>query len=254
MIPQTKRLAKGRAPERRRFSIGHELGHLLIPSHKPHPNHPFECSLSDFHVLDLKGQNRHRRIEAEANRFAAQLLMPPKRVRRAIGRSNSSLESLVAMAGDFGVSKEAMARAWVDAHREPVAVIIAHNGYLERSYRNEDFPWLNIRNGERLKPALHRPHGREAGRQHPPRQPAAQQLVNHFNTPPDRPFARTPRDGRRRKNGSSTAHPALVKSPFDKLGRALARPAHCAHGARGRCRSTSLISGSLLHNPPELSS
>lgn len=143
-------VAKGRAPERRRFSIGHELGHFLIPSHRPHPDRPFECSLSDFHVLDLKEKNRRRRIEAEANRFAAQLLMPPKRIRSAIGRSDSSLESLVAMAANFGVSKEAMARAWVDAHREPVAVIIVHNGYVVRSYRNEEFPWLNIRNGERL--------------------------------------------------------------------------------------------------------
>lgn len=143
-------LAKGQRPERRRFSIGHELGHFLIPSHRPHPGRPFECSIDDFNLLNSKDQNRRRRIEAEANRFAAQLLMPPSRVRKAIGHSGSTLESLVALAKDFAVSKEAMARTWVDAHREPVSVIIVQNGHILRFYRSEDFPWLTARYGERL--------------------------------------------------------------------------------------------------------
>lgn len=143
-------LAKGRHPERRRFSIAHELGHFLIPSHVPHSDNPFECSLSDFHLLNAKDQNRRRRIEAEANRFAAKLLMPPSRVRTAIGQFGSTLESLVSTAKHFGVSKEAMARAWVDAHREQVAIVMTRNGKILRSYRSDDFPWLNVRNGAPL--------------------------------------------------------------------------------------------------------
>lgn len=143
-------LAKGRSLERRRFSIAHELGHFLIPSHRPHADHPFECSLSDFHLLNAKDQNRRRRIEAEANRFAAKLLMPPGRVRKAIGQFGSTLENLVSTAKNFGVSKEAMARAWVDAHREPVAVVISYQGQIQRSYRSEDFPWLTIRKGDQF--------------------------------------------------------------------------------------------------------
>ena len=57
---------------------------------------------------------------------------------------------MVAMARAFAVSKEAMARAWVDAHREPVAVIIAHQGRAVRRYRSEDFPWLPGDNGQPL--------------------------------------------------------------------------------------------------------
>lgn len=143
-------VATGRSRQRRRFSIGHELGHFLIPSHRPHPGHPFECSLADLHQLDAKDRDRHRRVEAEANRFAAHLLMPPARVRAAISQSPSGLESLVAMAREFGVSKEAMARAWVEAHREPVAVIVAHRGRVLRRYRSEDFPWLPGGNGQPL--------------------------------------------------------------------------------------------------------
>ena len=74
-------LAANRQPERRRFSIGHELGHFLIPTHMPYPGKPFECSLADFHQLDTLEKDRRRRIEAEANKFAAHLLMPPSRVR-----------------------------------------------------------------------------------------------------------------------------------------------------------------------------
>ena len=56
------------------------------------------------------------------------------------------------MSREFGVSKEAMARSWLDEHREPVAVVIARNGRIERQYRNEDFPWLPRGNGDLLPP------------------------------------------------------------------------------------------------------
>ena len=63
--------------ERRCFSIGHELGHFLIPTHLPRPREPFECSLADFHHVDTCELNRRKRVEAEARKFAAHLLMPP---------------------------------------------------------------------------------------------------------------------------------------------------------------------------------
>lgn len=146
-------LREGRRPERCRFSIAHELGHFLIPSHHADAGKQFECSLEHLHLLDAKSRDRRKRVEAEANRFAANLLMPPERVRARIRQTSSSLESIVAMAREFGVSKEAMARTWVEAHREPVAVIVAHRGRVLRRYRNEDFPWLPGQNGDRLPQA-----------------------------------------------------------------------------------------------------
>ena len=143
-------LASGRPEQRRRFSIGHELGHFLIPSHLPHPNHPFSCSLTDLHQLDPKDRDRRRRVEAEANRFAAHLLMPPKLIRARMRQQEVGLESIVALSRDLGVSKEAMARAWVDASREPTAVIIAQHGIIARQYRSEDFPWLPTGIGQPL--------------------------------------------------------------------------------------------------------
>lgn len=140
-------VAKGRSTERRRYSIAHELGHFLIPAHRPLDRPSFECSLADLHLLDPKDRDRRKRIEAEANRFAAHLLMPPREVRARTRETDSTLESVVEMAREFGVSKEAMARTWVDAHRQPVAVVLAHRGRILRRYGNHDFPWLPDWNG-----------------------------------------------------------------------------------------------------------
>jgi Zn-dependent peptidase ImmA (M78 family) len=145
-------LAAGRRPERSRFSIAHELGHFLIQSHRPQPGHPFECSYSDLHQRDTQSGDRRKRIEAEANRFAAHLLMPPKKVRAMIGRSRPDLQAIVAMSREFGVSKEAMARSWLDEYREPAAIIVARNEKIERQYRNDDFPWLPTKIGDPLPP------------------------------------------------------------------------------------------------------
>jgi Zn-dependent peptidase ImmA (M78 family) len=141
-------LAAGRPDQRKRFSIGHELGHFLIPAHLPHPDDPFECSLGDLLAMDASQKNRRLRREAEANRFAAALLMPPSRVRAATRSHTPDLSDIIRLADEFGVSKEAMARTYLDASREALAVIILHHGRLARVYRNKDFPWIERRIGQ----------------------------------------------------------------------------------------------------------
>lgn len=135
---------------RRRFSLAHELGHFLIEAHRPREGLPMECSLGDLLLVNPREKDRRRRIESEANRFAAHLLMPPKRIREYVGGEGTSLETLVAMANDMRVSKEAMARAFVEAHHEPVAIIVARHGKIERFYRGEDFPYLPFSKGSTL--------------------------------------------------------------------------------------------------------
>lgn len=141
-------LAAGRMPERERYSLAHELGHFLLPSHRPKAENAFQCSLSDFHLLDERDRNQRWRIEAEANRFAAKVLMPPAQVRKQIGQGSASLESIVAMSREFKVSKEAMARAWVTANRNLTAVVVLHHGFVQRCYRGAEFPWIAIRKGK----------------------------------------------------------------------------------------------------------
>jgi Zn-dependent peptidase ImmA (M78 family) len=141
-------VAEGRRSERRRFSIGHELGHFLIPTHRPNPDAGFCCSLSDLRLGDARQHDRHKRIEAEANRFAAHLLMPPARIRSSLRSRQPDLGEIVRLAGEFGVSREAMARGYIEAHRQTLAVVILHGGRIDRIYRSEDFPWIEPRPGQ----------------------------------------------------------------------------------------------------------
>ena len=66
---------------------------------------------------------------------------------REMGRTRD-LTDVVALATWFGVSKEAMARAYVDASREVIAVLILHRGLLTRVYRNSDFPRIDVGIGQ----------------------------------------------------------------------------------------------------------
>lgn len=141
-------VAAGRSRQRRRYSIAHELGHFLIPTHMPEPGAVFSCSLEDLHRLDQRERDRRKRVEAEANSFAAALLMPEKRLRVESGSRAPDLREIVRLAREFDVSKEALARAYVDAHRDAIAVIIPCSGRIERIYRDASrFPWVVPRLG-----------------------------------------------------------------------------------------------------------
>lgn len=140
-------VAQGTSQRRRRFSIGHELGHFLLPSHRPGEDHMFACSQADLHLDPFRATDRARKMEVEANRFAAQLLMPPKRIRANLQSHLPDIAEIVRLADEFNVSKAAMARSYVDAHREPLALIIAREGRIEQAHRPDDFPWIDHRIG-----------------------------------------------------------------------------------------------------------
>lgn len=41
-----------------------------------------------------------------------------------------------------------MARGYIDARRETLAVVILHHGRIDRIYRDKDFPWIEPRHGQ----------------------------------------------------------------------------------------------------------
>ncbi len=141
-------VAAGTSPRRRRFSIGHELGHFLIDSHRPCNGEQFACSHADLRLDNPREADRARKMEVEANRFAASLLMPPKRIRSNLRNREPALGEIVRLASEFNVSKAAMARAYVDAHRETLALLVAKDGRLVQVHRPDDFPWIAPRIGE----------------------------------------------------------------------------------------------------------
>lgn len=143
-------VARQSSRQRRRFSIAHELGHFLIRSHLPRSGEQSMCSAEHLGVNDVKEEDRRRRMEAEANRFAALLLIPPPLVRaelKAIRRPDIS--HVVRLARLFDVSKDAMARAYCEYCREAVAIALIRNGRVLRTYRNAaNFPPLEVWRGQ----------------------------------------------------------------------------------------------------------
>ena len=92
--------------------------------------------------------DRAKKIEAEANRFAARLLMRPNRIRANLRSRQPDLTEVVRLAGEFNVSKAAMARSYVDAHRETLALVVVLNGRIEQAHRPDDFPWIEPNIGQ----------------------------------------------------------------------------------------------------------
>lgn len=141
-------VAQGTSQRRRRFSIAHELGHFLINSHRPREGMQFTCSHADLHMENTREADRAKKMEAEANRFAAKLLMPPTRIRANLRSRQPDLAEVVRLADEFNVSKAAMARSYVDAHREALALVVVRGGRIEQAHRPDDFPWIEPRIGE----------------------------------------------------------------------------------------------------------
>lgn len=56
---------------KKRFTVAHEMGHFSIPEHITKERYFFQCTDKDLNNFDKKGGK-----EAEANEFAAELLMP----------------------------------------------------------------------------------------------------------------------------------------------------------------------------------
>lgn len=135
---------------RRRFTIGHELGHFLLTHHRPPPGVPFQCSREDMRQWSGKDQTAAVKMEVEANEFAALILMPPPLWRVAMKDfRDPDLSQVLALAGRFDVSKEAASRTFAQYHDEAVAVVVVKDGIIDRIYRNSAcFPWLCVRRGQ----------------------------------------------------------------------------------------------------------
>lgn len=128
---------KASSPERRRFTIAHELGHFLLPFHAADA----QCAKTDMGVMKSKDANRKR--EAEANRFAASLLMPQKHFAGDI-RSLRAPETshIVKLASDYVVSKEAAARRYTDLCDHVCAVVFSYQGRIRYATKTGTFPFI----------------------------------------------------------------------------------------------------------------
>ena len=141
------------SPERRRFSVGHELGHFLISTHQSVFVDGFKCSAKDMIEIG-RADNQNLRQEAEANRFAISLLAPAHLLKRHLSRS-PDLRHVLATAHELEISKEAAARRYVELHQEDLAVVFSLNGRMLYSSQGREFPRLMLRKGDLLPGNIH---------------------------------------------------------------------------------------------------
>lgn len=150
-------LRQGLRPGRRNFTLGHEIGHFLIPNHRLlRPK--FECKSADINKRrsgsNLASRPPEERIEVEANEFAAALLIPMPEFRAELKRLSSGCDigHVRALADAFGVSHEFMAQVYVNNAAEKAAIVIAQNGTVRRVIVQAGFPYLGLNGGSPLPP------------------------------------------------------------------------------------------------------
>lgn len=133
---------------RRRFTVGHELGHFLIPTHMPVKDGKFLCSRDDMRRWSVRENDRYARMEVEANRFAGLLLLPPPKLKTYLSKMRDpDLAHVPTLASDFDVSKEVAARAYAQYKGEAIATVIVKDGIVLRKYKHINFPKIGISDG-----------------------------------------------------------------------------------------------------------
>ncbi len=135
--------AKGMGHRRRRFTIGHELGHYIIPAHRGDKS----CTSAD--LAETRRDTLHRQEEAQANRFSAGLLMPKPAFKAHVdGLGLPDVTHIGELADSFDVSREAVANRYVDLTSEMCAVVFVKAGRIRYARTSRDFPALSVRKGD----------------------------------------------------------------------------------------------------------
>lgn len=135
---------------RRRFTIGHELGHFLLPWHR---QTTFKCTAEN--IADMSGGTKPssvQHMEVEANAFASELLMPAAEFQRRLhGFAEPDIAQVVELSRLFDTSIEATARRFMNLSDYPVAFVFARNDTIRYWTKGPEFPYmLRVRNGHPL--------------------------------------------------------------------------------------------------------
>jgi hypothetical protein len=121
---------KNASPQRRRFTIGHELGHYLL-HRKRYPN-GIHC---DEAAVD--GRNGVL-IEQEANAFSATLLMPLDDFKRQISvKDVPSFDDLSTCAERYDVSLTAAMLRWLRYTQRRSIMILSTDGFANWAWSSE---------------------------------------------------------------------------------------------------------------------
>lgn len=132
---------------RRRFSLGHELAHLMQDAKRT----SFKCSSTDIGPQNAEAKS----IEADANSFASQLILPDYLVLPWVADSKPSLDLANAMASDFQASLTASALKLLQRAKVPSA-ITCHDQRKLKWYRRKSGFFNRLLHPERVAPGNNR--------------------------------------------------------------------------------------------------
>jgi len=116
---------------RKRFSIGHELGHYSIPSHL---QDTYQCSLND-----LNHYTPDKIAESEANQFSSELLMPSNHFLPDVKRHELSLSTIIDLSNKYDTSLISTAIRFIKATEDLGAIVLSQNKCIKWTFHSPLF-------------------------------------------------------------------------------------------------------------------
>ena len=134
-------------PQRKRFSIAHELGHLEMHRHLSSLS---RCLSGDIREDEVKDAGK--RLEHEANVFASALLLPERLFKPLCDTEDPSLDHIAELARQFDTSLTATALRYMRFTEAPVALVYAEDQDVKWVGRSAELKGLGlfIESGRRL--------------------------------------------------------------------------------------------------------
>lgn len=134
-------------PQRKRFSIAHELGHFEMHQQR---TSLFLCSIDD--IYDGVVKNAVNKMEREANEFASAFLLPERFFNPLCDENNPSLDHIAQLARHFDTSLTATALRFIHFTVAPVALVCTEDQYIKWVRQSEELKDLGlfIDSGRRL--------------------------------------------------------------------------------------------------------
>ena len=113
------------SPGRINFTLAHEFGHYLL--HRRANPKGIECGEADV----VRWDSPYGQMENQANRFAANLLMPFDDYRRLItDQASVAIEDLSAAAERYGVSLMAAILRWMEYTHRRAILVLSRDGFI----------------------------------------------------------------------------------------------------------------------------
>lgn len=132
--------AKIEFPQKKRFVLAHELGHILLHREK-------EAMFSDdYSTIEAY---KHGPQEKEANDFATELLMPPALFKEACFKKKFGSDLLRNLAERFNTSITSTVYRYVELGNHPICVFFSKDGKIQYWKKSNDF-WLRIPESTKL--------------------------------------------------------------------------------------------------------